>query len=67
MALQSNAIKAHTVPGVSFISNRNARRALRASGATHPAVIWQSHLLDVSPQQWNTLKVRQAHGTHERS
>jgi len=35
-----------------------ARRSLRASsGGTHPAVIWQSHLLDVSPQQWNTLKV----------
>ena len=55
--MQSNALQSHTVPGVSFISNRGARRSLRADGGTHPAVIWQSHLLDVTPQQWNNLKV----------
>ena len=46
-----------SVPGVSFISGRTARRQLRASGGSHPAVTWQSHLLDVSPQQWTSLKV----------
>ena len=57
--VHSQVPRSQAIPGVSFISMRNgARRSLRASsGGTHPAVIWQSHLLDVSPQQWNTLKV----------
>ena len=54
---QPNALPS-SVPGVSFISGRTARRQLRASGGSHPAVTWQSHLLDVSPQQWTSLKVR---------
>jgi hypothetical protein len=28
--------------------------------ATHPAVIWQSHLLDVTPASWPSMKARAA-------
>ena len=55
----NRAPKPQAIPGVSFISSRSslAGRRLRAAAGTHPAVIWQSHLLDVTPQQWNSLKV----------
>lgn len=55
----NRAPKPQAIPGVSFISSRSnvAGRRLRAAATTHPAVIWQSHLLDVTPQQWNSLKV----------
>lgn len=28
------------------------------TAATHPSVIWQSHLLDITPTQWPSYKAR---------
>lgn len=28
------------------------------AAATHPAVIWSSHLLDITPAQWPSYKAR---------
>ena len=38
-------------------STMYARERMLAA-ATHPAVIWQSHLLDVTPASWPSMKAR---------
>ena len=37
--------------------NGSERGRLLAAAAAHPAVIWQSHLLDVTPATWPSMKV----------
>ena len=56
-AAPADAGASKSITGTTMYGDGSDRGRMLVAAATHPAVIWQSHLLDVTPASWPSMKV----------